>query len=144
MIFAQSIRVVAFIGLLIGSLCIVGRTNDFCIAGYFSNDTFTRLADLNGAITKDPDMLAGCGLTALLFMLPLMLSYRRACYGFFFVVLILIQLILLTVMIDSPSTIELIYDSIKYCQNYGLLAWVIGELLFIILSLVFIFYEFEN
>lgn len=47
-------------------------------------------------------------------------------------------------MIDSPSVLGLVYDSIVYCQNYWLLAWVIGESLFLILSLVFIFYEFEH
>ena len=57
-------------------------------------------------------------------------------------ILLIAQWIILT-MIESPSIGQLIYDSVVYCQNYGLLAWVIGQCIFIILSAVFIFYEFR-
>ncbi|WP_372403201.1 hypothetical protein ACDW34_11430 [Acinetobacter piscicola] len=142
MIIDQSIRIVAVLALLIAALCMLGGNSTFCLYEYMGQNTVWSLDELNGGISKDPNIFDMSAMTALIFLIPLLLSYHRGWYLLFFVTLILLQTIFLSSMIDSPSVFGLVYDSIVYCQNYWLLAWVIGELLFFILSLVFVFHEF--
>lgn len=143
MVIRQIVRVLAVIFLCIASLCLVGSRGEFCLYEYIGQKTVWSLDELNGGISKDPSIFNMSAMTALILFIPLLLSYHRGWYLLFFVVLILLQTIFLSNMIDSPSVFGLVYDSIVYCQNYWLLAWAIGELLFIVLSLVFVFYEFE-
>lgn len=142
MIIDQSIRIIAVLALLISSLSLLAGDNAFCLYEYIGQNTVWSLDELNGGISKDPSIFGMCAMTALIFLLPLLLSYHRGWYVLFFAILIVLQMIFLSTMIDSPSVLGLVYDSIVYCQNYWLLLWVIGELLFFILSLVFIFHEF--
>lgn len=142
MIIDQSIRIVAVLALLIAALCMLGGNSAFCLYEYMGQNTVWSLDELNGGISKDPNIFDMSAMTALIFLIPLLWSYHRGWYLLFFVTLILLQTIFLSSMIDSPSVFGLVYDSIVYCQNYWLLAWVIGELLFFILSLVFVFHEF--
>lgn len=120
----------------------LGGNSTFCLYEYMGQNTVWSLDELNGGISKDPNIFDMSAMTALIFLIPLLWSYHRGWYLLFFVTLILLQTIFLSSMIDSPSVFGLVYDSIVYCQNYWLLAWVIGELLFFILSLVFVFHEF--
>jgi len=140
----QILRALAVIFLLIASLCVIGGNGSFCLYEYAGQNTVWSLDQLSGGISKDPSIFDMSAMTALIFFLPLLLSYHRGWYLLFFVVLILLQTIFLSTMIDSPSVLGLVYDSIVYCRNYWWLAWTIGESLFLILSLVFIFYEFED
>ena len=142
MIIDQSIRIVAVLALLIAALCMLGGNSTFCLYEYMGQNTVWSLDELNGGISKDPNIFDMSAMTALIFLIPLLWCYHRGWYLLFFVTLILLQTIFLSSMIDSPSVFGLVYDSIVYCQNYWLLAWVIGELLFFILSLVFVFNEF--
>lgn len=144
MVTSQILRVLAVIFLLIASVCVIGGNGSFCLYEYVGQNTVWSLDQLNGGISKDPSIFGMSAMTALIFFIPLLLSYHRGWYLLFFVVLVLLQTIFLSTMIDSPSVLGLVYDSIVYCQNYWLLAWVIGESLFLILSLVFVFYEFEH
>ena len=142
MIIDQSILIIAVLALLIASLSLLAGDNAFCLYEYIGENTVSSLSEFNGGISKDPDIFGMCAMTALIFLLPLLLSYHRGWYVLFFTILIVLQIIFLSTMIDSPSVLGLVYDSIMYCQNYWLLAWVIGQLLFFILSLVFVFNEF--
>ena len=138
MIKDQIIRMFALMSLLIASLTMLGQETQFCTYGYLAPNQITYLMDLNGGIAKDPDMIGVCAMVALFFFLPLVLSYHRGWYFFFFIVLFIIQAILL-LMIESASVIKLIFDSVKYCQNYWVLTWSIGQILFWLLSIIFIF-----
>ena len=139
---AQSIRAVAVLSVLIASACVLATEKAYCLFEYYGKNNIVELNTLTGGISKDPTLFGACGIVALLLFLPLLCSYHCAWYAFFLMILLIVQLIILT-MIESPSIGQLIYDSVVYCQNYGLLAWVIGQCIFIILSAVFIFYEFR-
>lgn len=139
---AQSIRVIAVLSVLIASACVLATEKGYCLFEYYGKNSIVELYTLTGGISKDPTLFGACGIAALLLFLPLLCAYHRAWYAFFLMILLIVQLIILT-MIESPSIGQLIYDSVVYCQNYGLLAWVIGQCIFIILSAVFIFYEFR-
>ena len=138
MIKDQIIRIFALMSLLIASLTLLGQETKFCIYGYLAPNQITYLTDLNGGVAKDPDMMDVCAMAALLFFLPLVLSYHRGWYFFFCIVLFIIQAILLS-MIESASVMKVVFDSVKYCQNYWVLMWSIGQILFWILSIIFIF-----
>lgn len=144
MLINQSIRAFALLGLLVASLCMLGQDSSFCLYEYAGSNTIWSTQDFQSGISDDAEMFGINAVIGLLFFIPLSLSYHRAWYIFFFVFFNLVQIIFLSSTILSPSVFGLVYDSIVYCQNYGLLAWVAGELLFIVLSLVFIFYEFEH
>ncbi len=91
---------------------------------------FGKLIHFIRGISDDHAMLAINAGIGLLFCIPLLLSYRWGWYILFFVLFNLMQFVFLSHAILSPSVVGLIYDSIVYCHNYGLLAWLIGELLF--------------
>lgn len=139
---AQSIRGIAVLSVLIASACVLATEKAYCLFEYYGKNNIVELNTLTGGISKDPMLFGACGIVALLLFLPLLCAYHRAWYAFFLMILLIAQWIILT-MIESPSIGQLIYDSVVYCQNYGLLAWVIGQCIFIILSAVFIFYEFR-
>lgn len=144
MIISQILRALAVIFLLIASLCVIGGNGSFCLYEYAGQNTIWRTDTFHTGISDDSAIFAINAAIGLLFFIPLVLSYRHGWYIFFFVLLNVVQMIFMSFAILSPSVLGLVYDSIMYCQNYWLLAWVIGESLFLILSLVFIFYEFEN
>lgn len=139
---AQSIRVIAVLSVLITFACVLATEKGYCLFEYYGKNSIVELNTLTSGISKDPTLFGACGIVALLLFLPLLCAYHRAWYAFFLMILLIVQWIILT-MIESPSIGHLIYDSVVYCQNYGLLAWVIGQCIFIILSAVFIFYDFR-
>lgn len=140
----QIVRVLAVISLLIASLCVIGNNSPYCLYEYAGLNAIWRTDTFFTGISDDPAMFTISAGIGLLFFIPLLLSCRRGWYVFFFVILNLVQIVFLSYAILSPSVVGLIYDSIVYCHNYGLLAWLIGELLFTIFSLIFIFHEFNK
>ena len=144
MVTSQILRALAIIFLLIASLCVIGGDGSFCLYEYAGQNTIWSTDTFQAGVSDDPEMFGINAGISLLFFIPLVLSYHRGWYIFFFVLLNVIRMIFMSFAILAPSVLGLVYDSIVYCQSYWLLAWVIGESLFLILSLVFIFYEFEH
>ena len=139
----QGIRVIAVLSLLVASASVLSTEKAYCLFAYYGKDSIVNLDALTGGISKDPSLFGTCGFIALSLFFPLLWSYHRGWYTFFVMILLILQGISLS-MIESPSIGQLMYDSIVYCQNYGLLAWVIGQCIFMILSLMFIFHEFRT
>lgn len=143
MILSQTIRLVAVLCLFISSLSMLIGTAPACLYEYYLLNTISYYHELQGGISKDPAMLGFCALVAMIFFLPLLFTYHRGWYLLICLMLFVIQTIALS-MIEWGSVFEIVLVNVKYCENYWLLAWSIGQVLFWILSLIFIFHEVRD
>ena len=136
----QWIRMLAMSCLVISSLCLLGGEPPACLYEYYAPNTINYYHDLQGGISKDPEMLVGCAFISLIFSLPLMWAYHRGWYLLCCIFLLLIQSVILS-MIEWGSVLDMISVNVVYCQNYWVLAWGVGQGLFWLLSLIFIAHE---
>ena len=143
LVIEQIVRLLAVACLLGASFFILGQDSAFCLYGYWGGDQIVDLRSLTGGISKDSEMIEIGGVISLFFCLPLFVAYRYGWYMLFFGIHGLVQALLLG-MIEAPSILGLIYDSIYYCHNSELFFWVIGQFFFNLFSLVFIFYSYKN
>ena len=140
----QIIRRIAVVCLLVASLSVISMASQkVCLYGYLFTNNIQNFNDFLNNTTDSPTLFNVSGVLGVLFFLPFLLSSKKLSYCILLCVFYGTQWIVLSV-IKSNSIIKIIIESVQYCQNYWLLTWAIGHILFIVLSLIFIFYEKRN
>ena len=142
----QIIRCIAVFCLLIASVCLFmvdDAGTDLCVYEYISPKAVTYFSELQSSSADDPAMIGASGFVGLLMFFPLLFSYHRGWYVGLLALYAFLQLFVVA-LLDTTSFSEIIYDSIVHCQQYWLLTYVVGEMLFILLSLIFICRESQS
>ncbi len=110
---------------------------DLCIYEYIAIGTVTYFKELNGVSANDPSMLGMCSILSVIFSIILIFIKNKYFYLIGLFVLFSLELMLLNMM-ETASYKEIIYDSITKCSNISALCWMIGQVSFLLLSVVYV------
>lgn len=98
------------------------------------------LSDINGVGSDDNVAFKLLAIFTFFFALFLSLIRNKICYAFLFFVYFICQY-LIFLFIESSTFWNMIWSSIIYCNNNHLLVWAILQILFIINSLLFLYFK---
>lgn len=116
---------------------------DLCIDEYISVGTVTYFREMNGVSAHDPSMLGMCGMLSLIFSVILILIKNQYFNSIITIILFISEFTFLNLM-ETASYQEIIYDSITTCSNDSVLGWGVFQVIFLILSIVYLYKDQED
>lgn len=134
---STSYRLLANSTLLCSSLALTFVNADNLCVGFFDDMPFY-MSEINSSGNDDDAVFKLLAILGFFFTTLLSCFKNKKLYA-----LVLFFYLILAMMIswwtESNHFSDLVYLSIRYCQNYYLFAFVIGQTLFLILSGLFLF-----
>ena len=125
--------------LLIGSICACVSMFDeqhICVYEQSGYQTITYFTQMDAYSADQPLLFALAGMLGIVFAVVLFFISSKKVY----LILVLLLMLLLTLLMSLFQTgffWQIILDSIYACHNNWLIAWVLGLVYFMILSLLF-------
>lgn len=101
------------------------------------------LTEINGTGGDDGIAFTILAIFSLCYAIIISLVNNKIIYGLLLAIYFIIQYFIL-MFIESTSALDLIFDSIYYCDNIDLFIWCILQSLFFIGSLCFIFSKHQH
>ena len=133
-----TLKYLSLIYLVLSSLSLLKIENaGLCVMGYYEQGIVTYFKDMTGSGgSDDPAVFGAAAYMGLLFSLFFLFPLTKPWFIGLFSSLLLVQFLIFA-LVDIPLN-DIVYDSVKYCQNDWMLTWLILEFLFILCSVLLI------
>ncbi|WP_115006026.1 hypothetical protein [Moraxella lacunata] len=130
-------RPVAIIALLISAVSLFFVTAENLCFDYFSSGHIMKISEIYSSGNDDDIVFTLLALVGLLFVVIFSFCKNKIIYVIFAMTYLLVST-LISWWTESNSFTNLLYTSIYHCQNNYLLIFVLGQVLFWLLSICFI------
>lgn len=134
------IRYIAVFCLVLSAIfCFFMDFDKICTYGLFAKNELTVIFQIDGTINEDVIVFTVISIVSIIFSIFLAFISNKVFYGIMVFFCLILELFLLNKMLTIFDYQEVISTSIMMCDNYLMLLWLIFQMFFLILSLVYIF-----
>lgn len=134
------IRNIAICCLVLSAVfCFAMDSNQICTYGLFEKNQLSIIAHLEGTSNDEGVVFTMIAIVSIVFAIIALLIPYKILFAFAMVFFLILELFLFNRIFTLFDYKEVIMTSISMCKNYLMLAWLFFQMLFGILSLIFIF-----
>lgn len=130
-------KIIILVCLSLASFCAFQIVEaDLCVMGYYENGVVTHFYEIKGSEIDDMVVFGAAGILGFIFSPMYFFRLSRSWWIGLFTTLCLLQFFCLS-LVTIPLN-QIIYDSVKFCDNFWIVAFLIFQFIFIILNLLYI------
>lgn len=134
------IRYIAIFCLFLSAvLCFAIDFDKICTYGLFEKNELTIIYQMDGTINEDVFVFTVISVISIIFSLVITFISNKVLYGIIVGIFLILELFLFNTMLTIFNFQEVIMSSILLCNNYMMLLWLMLQMLFLILSSIYIF-----
>lgn len=130
-------KIIILVFLYLASFCALNIVDtDLCVMGYYENGVVTHFYEIKGSEVDDMVVFGAAGMLGFIFSPMYFFRLSRSWWIGLFTMLSILQFLSLG-MVTIPLN-QIIYDSVKFCDNLWIVAFLIFQFIFMILNLLYI------
>lgn len=130
-------KIIILVFLYLASFSALNITEaNLCVMGYYENGVVTHFYEIQGSEIDDIVVFGAVGMLGFIFSPMYFFRLSRSWWVGLFTTLSILQFLSLS-MVTIPLN-QIIYDSMKFCGNLWMVAFLAFQLIFIILNLIYI------